>query len=114
MWMFRWLWIIRRSRCIIKRYLNLIISQKMFDYMACQRPVIVGVDGEARSLVERSKAGIFVEPENTEQMAQAILRLKRSPDLCLSMGKSGREFVKRYFSRKQKAFELERVLQEIV
>jgi len=90
------------------------VPSKMFDYMSCQRPVIVGVDGEARSLVERSKAGIFVEPENTEQMAQAILRLKRSPDLCLSMGKSGREFVMRYFSRKQKAFELVKVLQEIV
>ena len=90
------------------------LPSKLFDYMACERPVVVGVDGEARRVVEESKAGIFVEPGNTMQMAQAILKLKAEPDLCLQMGRAGRAYVKAHFSRRQQAFELEKVLEEIV
>jgi glycosyltransferase involved in cell wall biosynthesis len=90
------------------------LPSKMFDFMACEKPVIVSVDGEAKRVVEESGAGIFAEPENTEQMTWAILRLKNSPEECRRMGKAGRAFVQQHFSRRQKALELESILQEIV
>lgn len=86
------------------------LPSKMFDCLACERPVILSVDGEARRILEETGAGLYVEPENTEQMIQAILRLKADPVLCTHMGKVGRIMVEKHFSRKQKALELEKIL----
>jgi len=90
------------------------LPSKMFDFMACERPVIVSVDGEARRIVEQSGAGIFVEPENTEQMVAAIRQMKDSPETCRHMGLAGRALVRERFSRRQQALKLEAILQEIV
>ncbi len=89
------------------------LPSKMFDFMACERPVIVSVDGEARRIVEQSGAGIFVEPENTEQMIAAIQQLKDSPEKRRRMGQAGRTLVQSRFSRRQQALKLEAILQEI-
>ena len=85
------------------------LPSKMFDCMACERPVILSVDGEAKKVLSESGGGIFVGPENTTQMLDAILKLKDNAALCESMGKSGREFVEKNFSRRQKALELEKI-----
>ena len=86
------------------------LPSKMFDNMACERPVILSVDGEARKLLEKAGAGIFVEPENTTQMMQAILTLKSNPHLCREMGKNGRAFVEKNYSREKLASKLEKEL----
>ncbi len=89
------------------------LPSKMFDYMACERPIIVSIDGEARRIVEESGGGVFVEPENIPEMINAILKLKSTPDSCEKMGKRGRAFVETHFSRRQKALELENILLEL-
>ena len=85
----------------------------MFDCMACERPVILSVDGEAKNVLNESGGGIFVEPENTADMLEAIFKLKNSPELCENIGKSGRAFVEQNFSRRQKALELEKILLDL-
>jgi glycosyltransferase involved in cell wall biosynthesis len=90
------------------------LPSKMFDCMACERPVVLSVDGEARRVLEKSGGGIFVEPGNTDQMVKAILRLKNDPVLRRKMGLAGRRFVEKNYSRKQKAIELEELLLKIV
>jgi len=89
------------------------LPSKMFDVMACERPVILSVDGEARSVLEDAKAGIFVEPENIDHMISAIQKLRNNPGLSRKMGKAGRSYVEQYFSRRQKAQELEQILIEL-
>ena len=37
-----------------------VIPTKLLEYMACERPVIVAVDGQARQIVEEARAGVFV------------------------------------------------------
>ncbi len=90
------------------------LPSKMFDYMACEKPVILSVDGEARSVLESSGAGIFVEPENRKDMISAILSLKSGSVDGTSMGLLGREFVEKGYSRKQQALELLSILEKIV
>ena len=90
------------------------LPSKMFDYLACERPVILSVDGEARKVLEECGGGLYAEPENIYAMAQAILKLKAAPAIALKMGKSGRAFVEKYYSRRGKAEELERLLREVV
>jgi glycosyltransferase involved in cell wall biosynthesis len=80
---------------------SLTIPSKIFEIMACGRPIILGVKGESRNIIERAKAGIPVEPENPEALADAILTLYNDREQCEIMGMSGRDFVERFYSRKK-------------
>jgi glycosyltransferase involved in cell wall biosynthesis len=40
-----------------------------------QVPILIGVDGEARSIIERYPAGIFFEPENESDFSEKLHRL---------------------------------------
>ena len=90
------------------------LPSKMFDVMACSRPLLLSVDGEARALVERIGAGLFVEPENGAALSAAIMALKEDPAARQRMGAAGRQFVEKNFSRRQAAIELEAVLQDVI
>jgi len=97
-----------------KTQLHLItVPAKLYENMACGKPIILSVDGEARQILEQARAGIFVEPENSEQMARAILKLYRNPALLSEYGRNGREYVVEHFSREQQADLLESVLLSI-
>jgi glycosyltransferase involved in cell wall biosynthesis len=76
-----------------------VIPTKLLEYMSCERPVIVAVDGEARRLVEQAHAGIFVEPGDGERLAEAIRTLLANPDQRQSMGQNGRRFIVEHLSR---------------
>jgi len=90
-----------------------VIPTKLLEYMACERPVIVAVDGQARQIVEEAGAGIFVEPENSQALAKAILELKSKPDDRRRMGKSGRHYIVNKFSRERTAQDYISVLEEV-
>src|SRR5207237_227280 len=47
-----------------------VYPNKVFDYMSCGRPVLLGIDGVARSLIcDQAGAGLFAEPENGKAIA---------------------------------------------
>lgn len=75
------------------------IPQKTQFYMAMGKPVLIGVAGEAASFVTESGAGIAVEPENVEAIADAMVRLANMPPEALAaMGDRGKEAYRRRFS----------------
>jgi glycosyltransferase involved in cell wall biosynthesis len=76
-----------------------VLPSKMLEAFAARRPVILGVEGEARSVLERAGAGIGIPPENAPALAAAILHLAEDDGLRARMGNAGRAFVKREFSR---------------
>jgi colanic acid biosynthesis glycosyl transferase WcaI len=80
-----------------------VIPTKMLEFMSCSRPVILGVDGQARKIVEEAAAGIVIEPENSVALVEAIQRLTDSRDLGQQLGAHGREYIVRHFSRSQTA-----------
>ena len=41
--------------------------------MACSKPVILGLKGEAEKIVKNNNCGLIVEPENVEELKNAIL-----------------------------------------
>lgn len=41
-----------------------VIPSKIFENAAMQIPILIGVDGEARQIIESFNAGVFFEPEN--------------------------------------------------
>jgi glycosyltransferase involved in cell wall biosynthesis len=76
------------------------IPSKVFEIMASGRPVLLGVEGEVREIVEEAGGGIAVEPENPAELAEAVSRLAGDPDLARRMGQDGRAYVEREFDRK--------------
>ncbi len=80
-----------------------VIPTKMLEYMACERPLLIAVDGQARQIVEQANAGIFVEPENSRALARAILELAADPLKREQMGTSGRKYIVENFSREKTA-----------
>jgi len=80
-----------------------VLPTKLLEFMSCARPVILAVDGEARRIMDEAGAGIFVEPQNSADLAAAIVRLAGDPELCNLLGSNGRRYVADHFSRQQTA-----------
>jgi glycosyltransferase involved in cell wall biosynthesis len=91
------------------------LPAKLFEIMACGRPILLGVDGEARQLAEQEAgAAIFVEPENPTALVSAILHLKELPDIAESLGKRGRAFAELNFDRDQLVTAVEERIESLV
>ncbi len=76
------------------------LPSKMYEIMACARPILLGADGEARRLVEKEAgAAHYFEPENADALVSAILYLRAHPDDVEELGKRGRAFVEAHFDR---------------
>lgn len=94
-----------------------VIPTKMLEFMSCGRPVILGVNGQAREILEQCRGGLYVEPENTAALCEAIQNLKRQDALRKSMGLNGREYIVQNLSRQRTATVyievLDRLLQKI-
>ncbi len=85
-----------------------VIPSKIFESMAMECPIILGVEGESKELVNAAGAGICIEPENATALAATILALRNNPQQCLTIGRSAREFVVKNYDRRKIA---ERYLQ---
>ncbi len=75
------------------------IPSKMFEYMACERPIIVGIRGAAKKIVENSNAGIAIEPEDPLMLSEAILSYLNNEKKCQVHGENGMIYVTRYLSK---------------
>jgi glycosyltransferase involved in cell wall biosynthesis len=87
---------------------------KVFDYMAASRPVLLAIDGVIREVVERAGAGVFVPPGDPGALAAAVRRLMSSPAEAQAMGRSGRVAVSVEFAREKQAADFERLLCELM
>ncbi|HYY72451.1 MAG TPA: glycosyltransferase family 4 protein [Candidatus Bathyarchaeia archaeon] len=84
------------------------IPSKMFEAMLAAKPVILGVEGEAKEILLEADAGIAVPPEDSEALAGTILTLCKNPVLGLELGANGRRAVlEKYTRRHQSAAYLE-------
>jgi glycosyltransferase involved in cell wall biosynthesis len=88
-----------------------VIPTKLLEYMACERPVIVAVDGQARQIVEEAGGGVFVDPENSKALVKAILELADDPNRRRQMGASGRQYIVSRLSREKTAQDYINVLE---
>lgn len=82
------------------------LPSKMFDAWACGRPVVLGIEGEAREMLEGAKGGIAVAPEDPAALAAALRRLRASPADATAMGLAGRAFTQEHHSRTALAAQL--------
>jgi len=80
------------------------IPSKIFEPLYFGKPVLLGVDGEAKQLfVEEGKCAIHFEPENSDALVHAINQLYQDKDLYNRLGKNGHQYVSTYFDRRKLA-----------
>ena len=91
-----------------------VIPTKMLEFMSCARPVILGVDGQARQILEQAGSGIVIEPENADALRAAVQQLAANRELANSWGRKGREYIVQNFSRARTSEKYIEVLRRVV
>jgi glycosyltransferase involved in cell wall biosynthesis len=90
------------------------VPSKMFEILACARPIVASVAGEAAAILTASGAAIVVPPEDAEALSRAILRLADDPGLGAQMGARGRPYVAAHFDRRALARRYLDILGQVV
>ena len=107
------LWALSCVSLIVLRKAELfktVIPSKLFESMAMEKPVILGVEGESAEIVRSAQAGFSIEPENAQELAASLLKLYRNADLCATLGANGRRHVIEHFDRSVLAKQFQVVL----
>jgi glycosyltransferase involved in cell wall biosynthesis len=87
---------------------------KVFDYMAGAKPVLLMIDGVIRKVVEEANAGVFVDPGDAAGLANQVKLLKSDPERGIRMGQNGRKYVGVNFNRETLSAKMESVLTKLV
>jgi glycosyltransferase involved in cell wall biosynthesis len=91
-----------------------VYPNKVFDYMAAGKPVVLAIGGVIRDVIEDARAGIAVAPGNNNELAEAVCWLADHPQEAEQMGKRGRDYVEKHFDRAELARKLERIFTQLV
>jgi glycosyltransferase involved in cell wall biosynthesis len=86
---------------------------KVFDYMAAGRPVVLAIDGVIRQVVEAAGCGSFVPPGEPAALAEAIRTLAADKPKAREMGLKGRQYLEVHFDREKLAEKLEGLFREM-
>jgi glycosyltransferase involved in cell wall biosynthesis len=76
------------------------IPSKIFESLALEKPILLGVEGEAHDLfIKDGNCGLFFEPENAQSLTDAARQIMSEPDLSSKLGENGLKYVREYFER---------------
>jgi len=90
------------------------IPSKTIAYMACGRPVLMAVEGDAANLIRTAQTGVTCRPGDGKALADAVRRLHAmSPDARERMGRAGREAFLISYSRRVLLDRYEKLLVEM-
>ena len=90
------------------------IPSKIFEALAMKKPLLLGVDGEARKhFIENAQAGLFYTPEDIDSLKTQVLYFLENPDETKKMGDRARNYVADVFDRNKIAEGLYDELQNV-
>jgi len=90
-----------------------VLPSKLFEIMAMGRPIILGVNGQARDIVRQAEAGVEIEPGSAQGLAEAVERLADDRVLAARLGASARKYVAAHFNRDILAAEYLKLLHRV-
>ncbi len=76
-----------------------VLPSKLFEYMGCGKPVLMGVAGAAAEIVRESGCGWLFEPDNVEEFLRCLHEAKQGRDDAVERGRLGRAYVERHYDR---------------
>jgi glycosyltransferase involved in cell wall biosynthesis len=87
---------------------------KVFDYMAAGRATVLVIDGVSRELIESSYGGAYVQPGDSDLLAETILDLSKNVEIVKQMGLNAREYLVEHLDRRDKLNETLELLMKLV
>jgi glycosyltransferase involved in cell wall biosynthesis len=90
-----------------------VIPSKIFEAMATGTPIVLGVRGESRRIVETAEAGLPIPPEDPDALAEAVRHLEEHPELHAEMAENAYRHVRAHYDRKGLAREYAALLERI-
>jgi hypothetical protein len=90
------------------------IPSKMFEILACGRPVLASLEGESAEILKDSGAALIVPPEDVDAIAAAVKRLASDPALRARLAESGRPYVAAHFDREALAERYLAILERVI
>lgn len=96
----------------LKLYEYGISLNKLYDYLAARKPVIAAISS-SNNPIHEAKAGLEVNPDDYEGVANAILKIKAMSEIeCTQLGENGFNYVNDNFSIKVLTDRLEKIVEE--
>lgn len=91
------------------------MPSKIYEIMASGRPLLARAEADSavRRLVEDSACGLCVEPENSRQLADAIVKLFADPELRQRLADNGRRHAVETYSQERVAMLYEQLMQAL-
>jgi len=87
---------------------------KVFDYMAAGRPVVLAIDGVIRDVIDAAQCGVFAQPGDPGALAQVIQQLAADRAASRRMGLAGRAYLEQHFSRSVVARKLAGIMEDML
>jgi glycosyltransferase involved in cell wall biosynthesis len=91
-----------------------VIPSKIFESMALKKPIIMGVDGESREIVNNAECAFNIEPENFNELVNIINTARADYTSLENMGEKGYNFLKKNFSRKILSNKMIKYLESVI
>jgi glycosyltransferase involved in cell wall biosynthesis len=82
--------------------------------MACGLPVITTPVGAIGEIVESDTTGLMVQPQSSDEIAQAVCRLREDPILRERLGKAALAVAKARFSSDRMLDAMEAVFAKVI
>lgn len=83
----------------LKTYLLGAVPSKLYEAMACGKPVIIIAEGEAANIVSGNNCGLVVKPDDSNGLEEAIRSLVTNPAMRKRMGRFGRKAAQKHFNQ---------------
>lgn len=91
------------------------IPSKTQAYMTTGRPILIAVPGDATDLIEKANAGLSCQPENPQNIADAVTKLYSMPKAELeAMGQNGKRFYEQKLSFEIAAMHFENIFNSVI
>lgn len=90
-----------------------VMPSKIFEAAGARRPILNGVNGDARTLIEQAQAGLCFEPEDEEGLVRGLLTLADDSGLRSQLGDDGFRYVHDHFDREVLADQYLELLVEV-
>jgi colanic acid biosynthesis glycosyl transferase WcaI len=92
------------------------LPSKILGIMAAGVPIIASLDegSEGWEIINESKCGITVPPEEPSKLKEAVLHFYNSRELIPKLGQNGREFVMKNYSRRMIVNSYEELFQSLL
>ena len=89
------------------------VPSKVFDYMTAGKPILFGIKGEGKMILEQVKGNIYYQPDSAESFINAVRKLKKNYKQLSKYARENMVIVEKYYTRENMVDKLEKHFQEL-